>query len=192
MEILKKIRLCDVCSDLPIGIRPVVQLDESSKIIIIGQAPGRKVHETGIAWNDKSGETLRKWLNISKATFYDSNSVSIMAMGFCYRGKGTSGDLPPRPECAKLWHPQIINQFTEKPLIILIGQYAQKYYLQNKRKQNLTETVRNFEEYLPDYFVLPHPSPRNQNWVKINPWFSSIVLPRLQKEVHKRISSSQL
>lgn len=192
MEILKKIRLCDVCSDLPSGIRPVVQLDESSKIIIIGQAPGRKVHETGIAWNDKSGETLRKWLNISKATFYDSNSVSIMAMGFCYPGKGTSGDLPPRPECAKLWHPQIINQFTEKPLIILIGQYAQKYYLQNKRKHNLTETVRNFEEYLPDYFVLPHPSPRNQNWVKINPWFSSIVLPRLQKEVHKRISSSQL
>lgn len=187
MDILEEIRNCDICFDLPCGIRPVVQLNTNSKIIIVGQAPGRKVHETGIPWNDKSGETLRKWLDISPDIFYDPKSISIMAMGFCYPGKGSSGDLPPRAVCAPFWHPKIINQFTEKPLIILIGQYAQKYYLQKKRKINLTETVRNFEDYLPDFFVLPHPSPRNQNWVMINPWFTEKVLPRLREEVHLRL-----
>ena len=188
MDIVKKIQACDICFDLPAGIRPVVQLNTASRIVIIGQAPGKKVHESGIAWNDRSGETLRNWLGVSREIFYDSNLISIMAMGFCYPGKGSSGDLPPRPICAKFWHPQIINQFSNKPILLLIGQYAQKQYLQQHRKNTLTETVRNFANYLPNYFVLPHPSPRNQNWVKVNPWFTEEVLPRLKIEIANRLS----
>jgi uracil-DNA glycosylase len=154
--------------------------------VIIGQAPGKKVHETGIPWNDKSGDTLRKWLDVTEEVFYNPLNFSIMGMGFCYPGKGASGDLPPRPECAKLWHPQIMASFESKPLILLIGQYAQKHYLNNKL--SLTETVKNFKEYLPDYFVLPHPSPRNQNWVKVNPWFLDEVIPHLRSQVQERLS----
>ena len=118
--------------------------------------------------------------------FGDATRVALMAMGFCYPGKGASGDLPPRPECAKLWHPQIMASFESKPLILLIGQYAQKHYLNNKL--SLTETVKNFKEYLPDYFVLPHPSPRNQNWVKVNTWFSNEVIPHLRSQVLEKLS----
>jgi uracil-DNA glycosylase len=184
-DLLNNIHNCSICDTLPLGPRPVVQLSRDSKIVIIGQAPGRKVHETGIPWNDKSGDTLRKWLDVTEETFYNPLNFSIMGMGFCYPGKGVSGDLPPRPECSRLWHPQIITSFVNKPLVLLIGQYAQRYYLDNKL--SLTDTVRNFKEYLPDYFVLPHPSPRNQNWVKVNPWFINEVIPHLRTEIKERL-----
>jgi len=181
---LNKIRRCKVCIEhLPLGPRPVVQLSTLSKIIIIGQAPGRRVHETGIPWSDASGKKLREWMNVDEATFYEPSIFSILPMGFCYPGKGISGDLPPRPECAPLWHPKVFKYFKDEPLILLIGQYAQRYYLKKDFKGSLTETVKNFQEFLPTYFPLPHPSPRNQNWVKVNPWFKEEAIPELQKRI---------
>ncbi len=182
--LLNKIRRCEVCKDhLPLGPRPVIQVSAFSKVIIIGQAPGRRVHETGIPWNDASGRKLREWMDVDEATFYDPAIFSILPMGFCYPGKGFSGDLPPRPECAPLWHPQIFNYFKSTPLILLIGQYAQRYYLKKDFKGSLTETVKSYKGFLPEYFPLPHPSPRNQNWVKINPWFTKEVIPALRKRI---------
>lgn len=186
--LVDKIRKCEVCKDyLPLGPRPVVQLSGTSKIVIIGQAPGRRVHETGIPWNDASGKKLREWMNVDEATFYNPEIFSIMPMGFCYPGKGVSGDLPPRPECAPLWHPQIFKHITGDPLILLIGQYAQRYYLGKQNKERLTETVKSYSEYLPRYFPLPHPSPRNQYWVTINPWFMQNAIPELQQRIQKAI-----
>ena len=187
--LLNKIQRCEVCKEhLPLGPRPVIQLNAYSKIVIISQAPGRRVHETGIPWNDASGKKLKSWMNVSDEIFYNPACLSILPMGFCYPGKAISGDLPPRPECAPLWHPQILKNFKSKPLILLIGQYAQRYYLKNSFKESLTETVRNYKEYLPTYFPLPHPSPRNQNWVKINPWFMGEVVPELQKRIQLAVS----
>jgi uracil-DNA glycosylase len=183
-KLLKNIGKCEICKEyLPLGPRPVVQLSSSSKIIIIGQAPGRRVHETGIPWNDASGKTLRKWLDVEDSIFYDPSVFSILPMSFCYPGKGISGDLPPRPECAPLWHVDFFKNLKTKPFILLIGQYAQRYYLKKDYKNSLTETVRNFKEFLPEYFPLPHPSPRNQNWVKINPWFTEEVIPELRNRI---------
>lgn len=183
-NLLKKIQQCAICKDhLPLGPRPVVQLSKFSKIVIISQAPSRRVHETGIPWNDASGRKLRAWMNVDEAIFYNPNIFSILPMGFCYPGKGVSGDLPPRPECAPLWHPQVFKYFKNKPLILLIGQYAQRYYLKKTFKGSLTETVRSYAEYLPIYFPLPHPSPRNQNWVIVNSWFMKEAVPELQKRI---------
>jgi len=187
--LLNKIQRCEVCKEhLPLGPRPVIQLNAYSKIVIISQAPGRRVHETGIPWNDASGKKLKSWMNVSDEIFYNPACLSILPMGFCYPGKAISGDLPPRPECAPLWHPQILKNFKSKPLILLIGQYAQRYYLKNSFKGSLTETVKSYREYLPTYFPLPHPSPRNQNWVKINPWFMGEVVPELQKRIQLAVS----
>ncbi|MEO8111951.1 MAG: uracil-DNA glycosylase family protein [Ginsengibacter sp.] len=183
-KLLKKILRCEVCKQyLPLGPRPVIQLNKSSKIVIISQAPSRRVHETGIPWNDASGKKLKSWMDVSDEVFYNPTCISILPMGFCYPGKGMSGDLPPRPECAALWHPQVFKYFENKPLILLVGQYAQRYYLKKSFKGSLTETVRNYREYLPTYFPLPHPSPRNQNWVIINPWFMEEAVPELQKRI---------
>lgn len=157
--------------------------------MIIGQAPGTKVHNTSIPWNDPSGDLLRIWLGIDKETFYNANMMALMPMGFCYPGKGKSGDLPPRPECAPLWHKKLLNSLPELELTILIGQYSQAYYLGNKRKENLTETVRNFKEYLPHYLPLPHPSPRNRIWLKRNEWFSEEVLPYLSDRVKEILNA---
>ena len=188
-ELISRIRQCRACgTNLPSGPRPVVQLSSASKVIIVGQAPGRKVHETGIPWNDASGKTLRQWLGVDEDTFYNPSAFSIMGMGFCYPGKGISGDLAPRPECAPLWHNDILQHFRSTPLILLIGQYAQRYYLKRACKSSLTETVRHYREYLPNYFPLPHPSPRNQNWVKINPWFANEVIPELRQQVQTLIT----
>ncbi len=191
-KLLDRIQRCEVCKEhLPLGPRPVVQLSEFSKIVIIGQAPGRKVHETGIPWNDASGKKLREWMNVDEATFYDPDIFSILPMGFCYPGKGISGDLPPRWECAPLWHPQVFEYFKDIPLILLIGQYAQRYYLKKNFKGSLTETVRDYTEYLPTYFPLPHPSPRNQDWVTVNPWFMEEAVPELQKIVKATLGGAQ-
>jgi len=186
--LIDKIRQCRLCErSLPLGPRPVVQLSAASKVVIIGQAPGRRVHESGVPWNDASGKTLRRWLNVDDQTFYDPQYFSIMPMGFCYPGKANSGDLPPRPECAPFWHSQILAHFQSAPLILLIGQYAQRYYLKRSIKGSLTETVTHYRDYLPQYFPLPHPSPRNQNWLKVNPWFVEDVLPHLQQEIRRHL-----
>ena len=191
-NILNKIQVCEVCKEhLPLGPRPVIQLNEFSKIVIISQAPSRHVHETGIPWNDASGKKLKSWMNVSDEIFYNPACISIVPMGFCYPGKAMSGDLPPRLECAPLWHPQVFKNFKSKPLILLIGQYAQRYYLKKSFKGSLTETVRNYQEYLPIYFPLPHPSPRNQNWVKINPWFMEETVPELKKRIQIAVSGGK-
>ncbi len=153
----------------------------SSRIVIIGQAPGSKVHNSGIPWNDPSGNLLREWMGVDKDTFYDAEQIALMPMGFCYPGKGKSGDLPPRPECAPHWHKLLLEQMQQVELAILIGQYSQKYYLGDAAKANLTTTVRHFEDYLPRFFPLPHPSPRNRLWLKKNPWFAEQVLPVFKK-----------
>lgn len=156
--------------------------------MIIGQAPGTKVHQSGKPWDDQSGKTLRKWMGLSSEQFYNEDNIAIVPMGFCYPGKGKSGDLPPRPECATSWHSKIIDHLSQLELTILIGIYAQNYYLGSKAGKNLTETVRNFEHYLPNVLVLPHPSPRNRFWLTKNPWFEEDVLPTFQAIVGRLLS----
>ncbi len=180
-NLLKKIAGCTICeAHLPAGCRPVCAASVKSKIVIIGQAPGRKVHESGIPWDDKSGDNLRDWLQVSKQDFYNPDNFAIVPMGFCYPGTGKSGDLPPRKECAPEWHPLLLEKMKDVRLTLLIGQYAQKYYLRESAHKNLTETVRNFQQYLPEYLPLPHPSPRNNIWQRRNPWFGEELLPRLR------------
>lgn len=170
------------------GCRPVVHVSPESKVIIIGQTPGIRVHNTGIPWNDPSGDNLRKWMGVSREQFYDNSIFGIMPMGFCYPGTGERGDFPPRKECAPLWHEPLTEAMPQAKLTMLIGQYAQKYYLGSRMKKNLTETVRNFEEYLPEFIVLPHPSPRNNIWQKKNPWFKDDLIPQLQSLIEFEIS----
>ncbi len=184
MKLIKEAKKCDMCAaHLPHGTRPVFTVHPKAKILIIGQAPGRKVHETGIPWDDASGKRLRKWLGVDDATFYNPALFSLLPMGFCYPGTGKSGDLPPRPECAPQWHEVLINLMPEIKLTLLFGQYAQKRYLGEGRKKTLTETVRNWKEFAPQYLPLPHPSPRNQIWERRNPWFGEEVLPYLKEKV---------
>lgn len=187
-QLLKEIRGCRICEKfLPLGPRPVLQASRISKVIIMAQAPGLKVHNTGIPWNDPSGEQLRNWLGITDKQFYNPELFGIIPMGFCYPGRGKNGDLPPRPECAPTWHPKLFELIEGDPLFLMIGQYAQRYYLKKSRNKNLTETVSHFEDYLPRFFPLPHPSPRNRLWQKRNPWFEHEVIPRLRSEVQNRI-----
>lgn len=183
-DLLTEIRACDVCkAHLPHGCNPIISASEKSKIMIIGQAPGRKVHESNVPWDDKSGDNLRSWMGVSREEFYDPDNFALVGMGFCYPGTGKSGDLPPRKECAPLWHPKLLNLMNEVELIILIGNYSQKYYLGKSKKRTLTDTVFNYHEYLPKYFPLPHPSPRNNIWQSKNKWFPEKVLPHLKADV---------
>ena len=184
--LLKKIRGCTECAQhLPLGPRPVLRAGSAARIMIIGQAPGTRVHATGIPWEDPSGDRLREWLGIDKTLFYDESRIAIVPMGFCYPGKGKSGDLPPRPECAPLWHGKLFAHLKQIQLILLIGQYSQAYYLGEKQIETLTETVRAWKEYGPRYFPLPHPSPRNNIWLKKNPWFGRQALPELRKSFRR-------
>ncbi|EHK8985974.1 uracil-DNA glycosylase family protein [Vibrio vulnificus] len=190
--LLTQIRACQVCaSALPLGANPVVQAHSEAKILIIGQAPGTKVHHTSIPWNDASGNRLRAWLDIEKQTFYDPKQIAIMPMGFCYPGQGQSGDLPPRKECAPLWHEALLKHLPNIELTLLIGQYAQNRYLSNKPK-TVTETVQNWQAWLPDYLPLPHPSPRNTLWLRKNPWFEEQTVPYLRQQVHQQLSLSKV
>jgi len=187
-ELLTEIRSCTVCEDkLPFGARPVVSSSPLSKIVIIGQAPGTRVHETGIPWNDPSGDRLREWLQVDRELFYDPDQFALVPMGFCYPGKGKSGDLPPRPECAPLWHKPLLDTMPYVQVKLLFGQYAQQYYLEKKKKRTLTDTVKNYSEYLPEFLPLPHPSPRNNIWLKKNPWFEKELLPSLRSLIKKTL-----
>ncbi len=188
-KLLAQIKNCTVCkAHLKDGVNPVVRASTTSKIIIIGQAPGRIVHNTSIPWNDKSGDNLRNWLGVDRDIFYDTQKIALMPMGFCYPGTGKSGDLPPRPECAPLWHHQLLAVMPTVELILLVGQYAQNYYLKDTAKKTLTETVQSFEAYSPKYFPLPHPSPRNNIWQAKNEWFAETVLPKLKLKIKELIN----
>lgn len=183
-DLLAQIRACRLCAaHLPLGPHPVVRAGVGARLLIVGQAPGTKVHATGIPWNDPSGDRLRQWLAIDRDTFYDEQKVAIVPMGFCYPGRGRGGDLPPRPECAPTWHPQLIPMLTQVRLVLLIGRYAQAGYLGKTQRESLTETVRAAREYLPRYLPLPHPSPRNQMWLRRHPWFEHDIVPLLRERV---------
>jgi uracil-DNA glycosylase len=178
-------RHCDNIEFTNKNWEPVFSFSELSSIAIIGQAPGIKAQESNIPWNDPSGDNLREWLGVSREEFYDEDIFALIPMDFYYPGKGKSGDLPPRKNFAGLWHPQIFDSMKQLKLIILVGQYSQQYYLPDGSKTNLTQRVKNFREFLPTYFVLPHPSPRNRLWIAKNPWCTSEVLPELQHIVAK-------
>lgn len=182
--LLDRIRACRLCeAQLPLGPRPVLRARASARLLVVGQAPGTKVHESGIPWNDASGIRLRHWLGIERDAFYDEQRIAILPMGFCYPGKGASGDLPPRPECAATWHASLLAKLPKLQLKLLIGQYAQNYVLGERRGKTLTDTVRDFRRFLPDAIPLPHPSPRNQLWLKVNPWFEAELVPILREHV---------
>lgn len=188
-ELLQQVRACQLCEPtLPLGANPIIQASKSAKLLIIGQAPGTRVHETSIPWNDPSGNRLREWLDLDKETFYDASKVAIMPMGLCYPGKGKSGDLPPRKECAPQWHKSILDQLPNVGMTLLIGQYAQNYYLSDKPK-TLTETVQQWQRWAPKYLPLPHPSPRNTLWLKKNPWFEAEVVPFIREYVHQHLNN---
>lgn len=185
--LLARIRACQVCAaQLPHGCRPVLQAHPDARLLIVSQAPGRKVHETGIPFNDKSGDKLRDWLGIAREVFYDPQRVAIVPMGFCYPGKGSSGDLPPRPECAPLWHPRLLPRLQNVKLTFAIGGYAIRSMLGNRRKASLTETCAAWREYLAGGVLpLPHPSPRNIAWFQRHPWFEIETLPAIRRRVRK-------
>jgi len=183
-KLVKEIRSCTLCAKhLPLGPRPIIQVSSSAKILIVGQAPGSRVHENGIPFNDPSGDRLREWMGIDKEIFYDDKKIALVPMGFCFPGTGKSGDLPPRPECADTWRLKLLEQLPNIKLTIIVGQYAQAWHLDKGAKENLTETVMAWKEYWPKAIPLPHPSPRNNIWLKKNLWFEEEVLPSLRRKV---------
>jgi len=180
---MARVQACTVCAaHLPHPPRPILRASPTARLLIVGQAPGRRVHETGIPWNDPSGDLLRQWLGMTREAFYDQSRIAIVPTGFCYPGTVNGSDLPPRPECAPLWHPQLRAAMPDIQLTLLIGAYAQAYYL-GRRGRTLADTVRAWRKFAPDYLPLPHPSPRNRGWLKQNPWFESEVLPALRERV---------
>jgi len=188
-RLLEAARACRQCADLPLGPRPVLRAAAGARLLIVGQAPGTRVHETGIPWNDPSGNRLRQWLDVDRDTFYDASRIAIVPMGLCYPGRDPrGGDLPPRPECAPLWQDPIRRALPRVELTLLIGQYAQKWYLGKARKASMTETVRAWRDYQPAFLPLPHPSWRNTAWLKKNPWFEAEVLPELRRRVAALLS----
>mgnify|MGYP003392022847 CR=1 FL=1 len=184
-DLITDIRACRVCAAmLPAGPRPIVQFSATSPIVIIGQAPGTRVHETGVPWNDASGDRLRAWTGLPPDIFYDAARVALVPMGFCYPGTGASGDLPPRPECAPLWHDRVMAQLPVGRLTLLVGQYAQARYLPARARQTITAAVRAFASHGPAIFPLPHPSWRSTGWMRKNPWFEAEVLPALRDAIN--------
>ncbi|MEQ8319743.1 MAG: uracil-DNA glycosylase family protein [Rhodospirillales bacterium] len=184
-QLLARVQACDICSEhLPLGPRPVVRISETAKLLIIGQAPGTRVHETGIPWNDPSGDRLRDWLGLDRDAFYDTAKIAIMPTGFCYPGRDPKGgDLPPRPECAPAWHAALRSHLKGVQLTLLVGMHAQAYYLGADRKKTMTETVHAWQEYLPGIIPTPHPSWRTTAWIKKNPWFEADVIPEIRRRV---------
>ncbi len=189
--LLQQVSACTACADeLPLGPKPILRASASARIMIVGQAPGRRVHETGIPWNDPSGDRLRAWLQLDRESFYDESRIAIIPSAFCYPGTGKNGDLPPPPRCAPLWHPRLRAEMPGLQLILLVGSYAQAYYLERRKKATLTETVQAWREYGPDFIPLPHPSPRNLAWFKRNPWYEAELLPQVRQMVHKALETT--
>ena len=184
--LLKEVRACIHCAaELPLEPRPVLRAHVDARVLIVGQAPGTRVHSTGIPWNDPSGDRLRQWMAIGRDRFYDERRFAIIPMGYCYPGRGPSGDLPPRKECAELWLDKLLAQLPNIQYTLLLGQYSHKHYLGNRRKKTLTETVRAWKEYRPEFLPLPHPSPRNTYWLQQNQWFAKEVIPALRRRCKK-------
>lgn len=182
-DLLSTIRACRHCEErLPLGPRPVLRAGAGARLLIVGQAPGTRVHASGVPWDDPSGDRLREWLQLGPEQFYDERRVAIVPMGFCYPGKGKSGDLPPDPDCAPKWHGPLLERMPKLELVLLVGRYAQDYYL-DAPKDKLTERVRRWRDFGPRFFPLPHPSPRNNLWLRRNPWFEAEVLPALRERV---------
>lgn len=188
-DLLSAVRACRVCADkLPLGPRPTLRARTTARILIVGQAPGTKVHETGIPWNDPSGDRLRAWMHLDRERFYDESQIAIIPMGYCYPGRNArGGDLPPRKECAEIWLPHLLEHLPNIRLTLLVGGYAQHHYLGSRVKPSLTETVHAWREYMPGYLPLPHPSFRNLRWLRDNPWFESEVLPVLRETVSRLV-----
>lgn len=183
-SLLRSVQGCRVCAaHLPVGPRPVLQAGATARILIVGQAPGAKVHASGIPWSDASGERLRRWMAIDEGAFYDEQKVAILPMGFCYPGRAASGDLPPRRECAPLWHARLLAHMPQIELTLLLGAHAQAHFLRDVGRASLTATTRAWRAHAPRIMPLPHPSPRNIAWFKANPWFEGDLLPVLQRQV---------
>lgn len=188
--LLKEVRACQACADaLPHGVRPVLQAHPDARVLLVGQAPGRKVHASGVPFDDASGERLRAWLGVSREVFYDPQQVAILPMGFCYPGTGRSGDLPPRPECAPLWRERLLAGLPGVRLTVVIGQYAQRHHLPSAGS-SFTEVAANWARHLPEVMPIPHPSPRNQAWLKHHPWFERDALPALQAAVARALGTA--
>lgn len=186
---LRQVAACRICeASLPLGPRPVIQVHRSARILIASQAPGRRVHSSGIPFDDASGDRLREWMGISRDTFYDRTTVAILPMGFCYPGTGPRGDRPPRPECAPAWRPALLAHLPHVELVLLVGRYAQTYHLA-QNGGSVTACVREWRTHGPRHLPLPHPSPRNQRWMASNPWFTTEVLPALRRRVRELTSS---
>ena len=189
-RLLARVRDCRVCAGhLPHPPRPVLRASVTAKLMIVGQAPGTRVHQTGIPFNDPSGDTLRAWLGIGREVFYDETRIAIVPTGFCYPGKGRSGDAPPRPECAPLWHADLRALMPGIALTLLVGAYAQAHYLGDRCEQTLAATVKNWRAYGPEFLPMLHPSPRNRLWLKRNPWFEADVVPELRTRVRRLIGT---
>ena len=187
-HLLTAVRQCRACADqLPFGPRPVLRAAPSARMLIVGQAPGLRVHRSGIPWDDASGKTLRTWIGIGQEQFYDESRIAIIPIGYCYPGRGKGGDLPPRRECAQLWLTQLLAKLPHIELTLLIGLHAQRRFLAKRRKATLTQTVRAWREYQPAYLPLPHPSARNTPWFQRNPWFKAELLPALRKRVESEL-----
>ena len=183
--LLEAVRDCRACEPhLPLGPRPILRAGEPARILGVGQAPGARVHTTGIPWDDPSGERLRAWMGVGEDIFYDESRIAIIPMGYCYPGRGNGGDMPPRRECATLWLDHLLAKLPKIELTLLVGQYAQHHFLPSRRKPSLAETVRAWQEYAPLYIPLPHPSPRNQPWFKRHPWFDQQLIPMLQSRIN--------
>lgn len=188
-RVLRDARACTLCAQrLPLGPRPVLRAKAAARLLIVGQAPGTRVHETGIPWNDASGDRLRGWMGLTREAFYDDERIAIVPMGFCYPGQNEKGgDNPPIPECAALWHPRIVPQLAEVRLTLLVGTYAQRFYLGPERGKTVAETVGRWRDFLPNYLPLPHPSWRTQAWERKRPWFDKELLPELKNRIQDLI-----
>ncbi len=188
-SLLAEVRSCTICAGhLPHGIRPVLQVQPQARVLIAGQAPGRKVHASGVPFDDASGDRLRTWMGVTRDMFYDANQIAILPLGFCYPGTGKSGDLPPRPECAPAWRDQLLEHLPHLEVTLVIGQYAMAYHM-NEAGRSLTETVRAWPSHGPDFIPLPHPSPRNNIWLKRNPWFEEELVPMLQRRISEALGT---
>lgn len=189
-HLVERILECRYCEPhLPLGARPVFQVGSTAKILIAGQAPGRRVHETGLPFNDPSGLRLRDWLGVSREEFYDSRKIALVPMGFCYPGTGTSGDLPPRPECAELWRRDLLSHLTKIELTVVLGQYARRYHMPGSPTR-IADAAARWRDTWPHLLLMPHPSPRNQRWLRDHPWFETEVLPPLRRRVRQLLSAS--